>query len=168
MGRIAYRFETLNSPETVLGRDLPQGDLQLVKSELEMRLVSHGLYLREAQAMVKTWEESWFEEGFRLFYVLPPAITEAVLPLSISPLPCEMVRVLVGRLEMFTPEAEEETLQLLTELRACSGAKRAEKLKALRRPGRFSECRIRQALQRVGDQDERRALEFLLTSINTF
>jgi hypothetical protein len=70
-------------------------------------LVAEGLYEKEAFAMVKTWRSSWFgETGTRLLYVVPPSITEALLPLAISPQPEETVRVLVGRMEIMTPELE--------------------------------------------------------------
>jgi hypothetical protein len=56
---------------------------------------------------VKTWESSWFgEEGTRLFYLLPQTVTDRLLPLKIEPAPNEMVRVMVGRLEIMRPEDE--------------------------------------------------------------
>jgi hypothetical protein len=70
-------------------------------------LVTEGLYEKEALAMVKTWRSSWFgETGTRLLYVVPRPITDALLPLEISPTPEETVRVLVGRMEIMTPEEE--------------------------------------------------------------
>ena len=56
--------------------------------------------------MLETWRDSWFEEGLRVFYVLPRAQTDAVLPVTIEPRPSELVRVLVGRVEVITPELE--------------------------------------------------------------
>uniref|UniRef100_A0A7C2NTW5 Uncharacterized protein n=1 Tax=Schlesneria paludicola TaxID=360056 RepID=A0A7C2NTW5_9PLAN len=77
-------------------------------------LVAEGLYEKEAQAMVNTWESSWFgEEGTRLFYVVPQRITAELLPLKITPPPTELVRVLVGRMEIMTPSQEQEILQLI-------------------------------------------------------
>lgn len=70
-------------------------------------LVASGLYLKEARAMVNTWRDSWFgEEGTRLFYIVPSGLTEELLPLQVTPKPDETVRVLVGRMEIMTPEDE--------------------------------------------------------------
>jgi hypothetical protein len=77
-------------------------------------LVEAGLYEKEALAMVKTWRSSWFgEAGTRLLYVLPRPITDALLPLEINPKPQETVRVLVGRMEIMTPEQESRITALV-------------------------------------------------------
>jgi len=47
--------------------------------------------------MVETWRNSWFEEGSRLLYIVPPAFVNKVLPLSIKPAPAQTVRVFVGK-----------------------------------------------------------------------
>src|SRR5262249_39277076 len=50
---------------------LPDGVRQL-KRNLAESLVREGLYAREAQAMVNTWERSYFRtDGLRVLYVLP-------------------------------------------------------------------------------------------------
>jgi hypothetical protein len=70
-------------------------------------LVAEGLYKKEAVAMVKTWSDSWFgEQGTRLFYIVPSRVTDQLLPLHVSPQPNELVRVLVGRMEIMAPEDE--------------------------------------------------------------
>jgi len=74
--------------------------------DLEGILVAQGLYQDEARAMVETWRDSWFEEGCRLLYIVPPAFVNEVLPLSINPAPAQTVRVFVGRLELVTPATE--------------------------------------------------------------
>ena len=77
-------------------------------------LVDEELYEKEARAMVKTWESSWFgEKGTRLFYMVPTPITEQLLPLKVEPKPDETIRVLVGRMEIMTPETEKKVLQLV-------------------------------------------------------
>ena len=55
--------------------------------------------------MVNTWRDAWFEEGTRLFYLMPPAMVDEVLPLAIRPAPASIVRAFVGRIELVTPEA---------------------------------------------------------------
>jgi len=75
--------------------------------DMARSLQAAGLYKKEALAMVNTWRDSWFrEQGTRLFYLLPQESTEALLPLTVSPLPDEMLRVMVGRLEIMRPEDE--------------------------------------------------------------
>ena len=82
--------------------DRPDADLTLddVTQEIERTLVEQGLYVKEAQAMIETWRDSWFEDGTRLFYIVPPSTVDAVLPLAITPMPKSTVRVFVGRAEL--------------------------------------------------------------------
>jgi hypothetical protein len=72
-------------------------------AELKRILVAHGLYEAEAQAMIDTWKDSWFEEGERLLYIVPRADVEETLPLTMSPKPGAVARVVVGRIELMTP-----------------------------------------------------------------
>ena len=67
-----------------------------------------GFIAREAAAMVETWRDSWFEEGTRLFYLLPQSTVDAILPIEIDPKPAKITRVFVGRMEVVTPEMESE------------------------------------------------------------
>jgi hypothetical protein len=53
--------------------------------------------------MVETWKDSWFEEGSRLIYIVPGGFIDTVLPLTIDPMPGQIVRVFMGRLEIVTP-----------------------------------------------------------------
>ena len=70
-------------------------------------LTAAGLYEKEAQAMVKTWDAAWLgEEGTRLLYLVPRAKTDELLSITIEPKPAELVRVLVGRHDFLTPEQE--------------------------------------------------------------
>jgi hypothetical protein len=64
--------------------------------------------------MVNTWRSSWFGEGgTRLLYVLPRPLTDAILPLDISPRPETTVRVLVGRMEIMTPQQESQVAAMV-------------------------------------------------------
>lgn len=80
------------------------GKVDDVRTLLVARLVATGLFEKEAKAMVKTWDDSWFEEGLRVFYVVPPNQTEAILPLKVKPAPKKTVRTMVGRLELLRPD----------------------------------------------------------------
>jgi len=85
------------------------------------------LYEKEARAMVKTWRSSWFgEDGTRLFYMLPQPITDELIPLHIDPQPQEMVRVLVGRMEIMSPEDEQKIMELVKKSAAARAAHFAE------------------------------------------
>jgi len=77
-------------------------------SDLERVLIESGLYQREARAMIETWRDSWFEEGTRLFYIVPSAAIDSILPLEIRPAPASISRVFVGRMELITPSMIEE------------------------------------------------------------
>jgi hypothetical protein len=67
-------------------------------------LVRAGLSGDEADALLATWRESYFEqEGLRVFWLVPRAFTDRVLPLRLRPEPAQLERVLVGRSEVITP-----------------------------------------------------------------
>ena len=61
--------------------------------------------------MIETWRDSWFEEGTRLFYIVPPRDIDSILPLDIQPAPAQVARVFVGRMEIITPAIQEEIQQ---------------------------------------------------------
>jgi hypothetical protein len=72
-------------------------------------LTARGLKEKEARAMIKTWSAAWFgEEGTRVLYLLPEDRTDDFLPLQIEPKPTSLVRVLVGRHDVLTPEQEKQ------------------------------------------------------------
>jgi hypothetical protein len=83
-----------------------------IARHLQQALVKEGLFEREASAMVKTWDDSWFaEQGLRVLYTLPGAWTDRILPLTLEPKPREVVRVMVGRAELITPAMEWELMK---------------------------------------------------------
>ena len=61
------------------------GDPQSILKPLESALIYRGLFEKEARAMIKTWRDTWFEEGLRVFYVVPSKVVDEVLPLTIEP-----------------------------------------------------------------------------------
>jgi hypothetical protein len=98
---------------------LPDGDSTVDKlCDLVIKqLTDKGLYEQEARAMVKTWRPAWFgEEGTRVLYILPDALTEELLPLHVEPRPTSQLRVLVGRHDVLTPEREKKIDALVSEL----------------------------------------------------
>ena len=106
-GKIGYRLVRGDADV-----ELPELTAKLddLRSELAGHLVEFGLYRKEALAMVETWRDSWFEEGMRLFYIVPRNMVDAVLPLDIKPAPAFVARVFVGRIELLSP-AMRETIQ---------------------------------------------------------
>ena len=105
-GRIGYGVRRLAAPFVELEPLELRGDVESLYGHLERLLVARGLYPREAAAMVATWRDSWFDEGARLFYILPQDAVDRILPLEIDPAPAAVARVFVGRIEIITPEIE--------------------------------------------------------------
>lgn len=96
----------------------PEGRKSDLVEKLVKLLTSAGLYEKEAQAMVKTWDSAWFgESGTRLLYLVPKARMEELLPLTINPKPTETSRVLVGRHDFLTPEQEAEVDDVVKRVR---------------------------------------------------
>jgi hypothetical protein len=119
--------------------------------ELERLLMAHGLYPKEAAAMIETWRDSWFEEGTRLFYVASRATVDAILPLEVTPAPTELERVFVGRIELVTPATE-------------SGVRAAiarRDVTALRKYSRFVNAIASRILDRSTPAEQARAQAFL-------
>ena len=54
--------------------------------------------------MVETWRNSWFEEGTRIFYIVPKRAVDAILPLKVDPAPAHTARSFVGRMEVINSE----------------------------------------------------------------
>jgi hypothetical protein len=99
-GKLGYRKVT---GETAIDPPVLDSTFPRLQKDLETMLVEQGLFAKEAHAMVETWRTSWFEEGSRLLYIVPPSATGAMLPVQIEPAPQKIVRVFVGRIELITP-----------------------------------------------------------------
>ena len=100
-------FRNAGAVKSAIALELPSLDssLPVLRNELETALTAQGLFPKEAQAMVETWRDSWFEEGTRLIYIVPSRAVDAFLPLHVDPAPSQTARVFVGRIELITPEA---------------------------------------------------------------
>jgi hypothetical protein len=81
--------------------------LDALRADLEKMLIGAGLYPKEAAAMLETWRDSWFEDGTRVFYIIPPKSVDAILPLTVNPSPASIARVFVGRMEVLTPSVQQ-------------------------------------------------------------
>lgn len=107
-GHIGYRVvRRLREPVSVNYADL-SGNMDSLRSTFESELIEMGLYRKEAHAMLETWRDSWFEEGLRVFYILPRTKVDALLPVTIDPAPEQLARVFVGRVELLSPTMRQE------------------------------------------------------------
>jgi hypothetical protein len=168
-GRIGYQVSDLpdlSSSEVTLTRPELRGNLSDLRREMKALLVSEGLYEKEAEAMLNTWRDSWFEEGLRVFYIMPRKTIDTILPIDIDPQPAGLVRVLVGRTEMVTPEMEKRVTAQLRTLNDPSVSVRETALKEINRYGRFSESILTQILSHTSDPQIKIKVERLLKERN--
>jgi hypothetical protein len=101
-------------------------------------LMEQGLYEKEAKAMVKTWSSDWFgDEGTRVLYVVAEPLTNGLLPIRIDPKPDQIVRVLVGRHDLLTPEREQEVDVLVKQLNGQSNQVSEAADRLLNKMGRY-------------------------------
>ena len=114
-GKIGYRVQGAVEGEATLAAPTLDGTFDGLRRELEKTLTARGLFAKEAAAMVETWRDSWFEEGTRVFYILPVQAVDAILPLAINPAPKGVARVFVGRSEVITPAMVESVKYALNE-----------------------------------------------------
>ncbi len=101
--RLGFRVVGRLSGDRTVAPPSLDGSFDDLRSTLEQTLVANGLTAREASAMVETWRDSWFEEGTRVFYIVPRRTVDEILPLEIAPAPSHVTRVFVGRMEVLTP-----------------------------------------------------------------
>jgi hypothetical protein len=93
-----------HTPAVFTSGDFSAGNLEKLKMSLQAALISEGLFADEAQALLNTWELSYFKSpGRRVFFLVPREWTDFYLPLEISR-PADINRVMVGRIELVTPE----------------------------------------------------------------
>jgi hypothetical protein len=164
-GKIGYRVVDNFSGQTSAERPALDKNLDSVIRDLRQVLVSSGLYEKEADAMIKTWRNSWFEEGMRVFYVLPRLATDEVLPISIEPRPTELVRVLVGRTEVITPEMEKSVEKQVEMLGDQSAQVRENATREIRKYGRFSEPILKRILENEKDNGIRDRIRELIDKV---
>ncbi len=108
-----------------------------------------GLFHDESVAMVHTWERQWFRTpGVRVLYLLPQTYTDAQIPLTITPQPDVLTRVMMIRVEVLTHAIEETDAKF----EACLDSQGltgtcAQHFIGL---GRFAEPRLRRAIATTG------------------
>jgi hypothetical protein len=155
--KVGYRIGGALKEELILDAPELTATIDDLGRDLEGILVAQGLYQDEAHAMVETWRNSWFEEGSRLLYIVPPAFVNAVLPLSIKPAPAQTVRVFVGRLELVTPATQRE-------VQTAFAAHDAAALKAY---GRFLEPILATMIKKETDSVQAHRLQGYMNAVNS-
>ena len=144
-GAIGYRIARDLTTNTQLPMPDLTANIDTLRADLTRALEQSGLYPKEAAAMVETWRDSWFEEGMRVFYIMPRASVDKVLPLKVSPTPQDIQRAFVGRVEILSPSMEQTIRTALA----------AGDIATLRKFGRFlpafvAEVRRRWAIDNPG------------------
>ena len=125
-GQIAFRalppLSLTSTSKRILAHTSPSFDrsafssenLENLKAALRTTLISEGLFADEAQALLNTWELSYFKSpGLRVFFIVPREWSDFYLPLDISQ-PADINRVMVGRIELVTPD-QRLTLQKIAQ-----------------------------------------------------
>src|SRR6185437_15404314 len=101
-----------HTPPDFEPKDFSSANLDKLKTSLRKALVADGLFADEANALLNTWELSYFKSaGLRVFFLVPRAWMDYYLPLDVS-LPATINRVMVGRIELVTPEQRKLLRQL--------------------------------------------------------
>jgi hypothetical protein len=154
------RETVLDTRENWLSKEML---VRRISEELEECLVQEGLYRKEAKSMVKTWTDSYFEtEGTRVLYLLPQKMTDELLPLTLAPKPVELVRVLVARVDLMTPE---QTKELVRALGSDTLESREKATKQLSKLGRFAEPALKEAIRTSADPEVRSRAKDLLAKL---
>src|SRR5439155_2241729 len=94
----------LSTAATFRDQEYGADNLGKLRADMRVTLIEDGLFADEADALLNTWELSYFKSaGLRLFFLVPRASTDHYPPLEI-PVPAQVSRVRLGRIELVTPE----------------------------------------------------------------
>ena len=127
--------------------------VERVSDAVAQRLTESGLYAKEARAMVNTWKSSYFKtDGVRLLFVLPQSWTDRFIPMRITPRPAQLVRVMVGRVELLSEERERRAETAISGLASPDPGVREQAFEILRAEGRYVEPIVRRAARTSADE----------------
>ena len=112
-GKVGYAIHKNLSGTADLEQPRLTQNMRSLQNDLEKILQEEGMYPLEARAMVDTWRDTWFEQGSRLFYIVPSATVDELLPLEIKPKPVSVARAFVGRMEVITPASQQDVHQAI-------------------------------------------------------
>ncbi len=165
-GQIRFARYDNASNSTTMTLPAEVSSLDSLGDEMVKALVKEGLYDKEAIAMVKTWKSSWFgEPGTRVLFSLPQAYTDQMLPLKLQPAPKTALRVMVGRLEILTPEKERIIEKLIGQLGSADPAIREQASTIITQLGRFAEPALTRISQITDDPETSAKAKALLRQI---
>jgi hypothetical protein len=176
-GRGAYAYVPaltakagLDQPVPDMSESRPLNEfVKHVSDDVARRLAESGLYEKEARAMVNTWASSYFKtDGVRMLFVLPQSWTDRFIPMRINPAPQQLVRVMVGRMELLDAARERRAEDAIRELSSSDSAARERAFETLRSEGRYVEPIVRRTL-RTSTNEQVRTLSrrLLLTDFVT-
>jgi hypothetical protein len=170
-GRGAYAYvpaltatETFDRPVPSMEASQPiDAFVTQVSDDVARRLVESGLYEKEARAMVNTWASSYFKtDGVRLLFVMPQSWTDRFIPMRITPAPQQLVRVMVGRVELLDRVRESRAEQAIGALASSDTQVRERAFELLRSEGRYVEPIVRRTLKTTADEHVRTLSKRLL------
>ncbi len=164
-GNIGYQIVDMSKTEVLVDRPALDDKLPELRQEMKTMLIADGLYEKEADAMLNTWRDSWFEEGLRVFYLMPRKTTDAILPIVVEPEPAGLVRVLAGRTEIITPEMEASVTNQISNLSKHSAVRKAA-LEEMKKYGRFLEPILTEIRRHTNDLHLKAEVERVLQEIN--
>jgi hypothetical protein len=105
--------------------------------ELVTQLTTADLNLDEAKALAAVWKKDFFEtEGLNLFYRLPQAEYDRMLPLTIKPRPEKIARVLLVHHPHCEPDLGDRVMALVKQLDSSSFQERLDAHRRLQALGR--------------------------------
>ena len=172
-GRASYSYLPSLAPGASVTAAIPTLDTALpverfaetIADDVARRLEESGLYDKEARAMVNTWRSSYFRtDGIRVLFVLPQSWTDRYIPLRITPPPDEVVRVMVGRIEVLTPDRERRAEAAVRDLASPDEQRRGRAFAILANEGRYVEPIVRRTLQASTDERVRGLSRRLLST----
>jgi hypothetical protein len=176
-GRAAYRYLPIVRSGQTVANVIPSPDetkplkvfTKTIAADLASRLEASGLYAKEARAMVNTWTTSYFQtDGIRVLFVLPQRWTDSFIPMSVTPRPKQVVRVMVGRLELLSREREQLAEAAIKSLASADATRRSEAYSFLAEQGRYVEPMIRRVFRTTHDDKvQRLCLRLLKTEFVT-
>ena len=109
--------------------------------------------------MVNTWTTSYFQtDGVRALFVLPQSWTDAFIPMTVTPKPKQIVRVMVGRLELLTAERERLAENAVRDLASGDSGKRQQAFRFLHEQGRYVEPIVRRVMKTTNERRRADAL----------
>jgi hypothetical protein len=101
----------------------------------------------------------------RILYVVPRETVDAVFPIQFRPSPDQLVRVMLGRLEILTPAREKEIESYVHDLGASDFKRREAATAGLARLGRLGEPALRRIMSSANDPEVRARADSLIRKV---